>query len=145
METKSLALGAAGTLLLGGMVFGLALTANAENQPAPAPVSVVTTEAPQPVQEPAVTETPAPEPTQEPAPVEPVAEAPAPAPAPAEPAPVAPAPAEPVYVAPPVYAPVIVAPPAPVQPAPEITPWAPVVVDANGAANGDPNNRASKD
>lgn len=139
METKpAIALGAFGTLLLGGLAFGLVATANAENQPAPVSV-VATTVAAEPTQEPVVTETPTPA-AAEPATV---AEAPAPDP---EPAPVDPAP---VYVepAPVVVAPVIVPPaPAYVEPVPvQTAPWAPVVVDANGAANGDPNNRASKD
>jgi hypothetical protein len=52
----------------------------------------------------------------------------------------------PVYVAPAAPAPVYVAPdPAFIAPEPGATPWAPAVVDANGAANGDPNNAASKD
>ena len=118
METKSLALGAAGTLLLGGLAFGLVSTANAENQPAPAPSTVITTVAPAPIQEPAVS-TPAPEPTTAaPAPVE---AAPAPVAEPVAPAPVVEAPA-PVYVAPepvaPAPAPVYVA-PAPAYVAPE--------------------------
>jgi hypothetical protein len=123
METKSLALGAAGTLLLGGLAFGLVSTANAENQPAPAPSVTATTVAPAPTPEPVVSETPAAEPV-----AEPVAE-----PAPVEPAPVA----EPVYVAPepaPAYvAPVapkevqttVIVPPAP--PAPGTDPnWTPL-------------------
>ena len=116
METRSLTLGAAGTLLLGGLAFGLVSTANAENQPAPAPSIVATTEAPAPVvQEPVVTE-PAPEPTTE-APA-PVAAEPAPAPV-VEPAPVVAEPA-PVYVEP---APVAPAPePVYVQPAPAPAP-----------------------
>ena len=122
METKSAVLGGLSTLIVGAIAFGGFAVANADNQPAPAPSIVVTTEAPAPIQEPAVT-TPAPEPTTEaPAPVEaapvaPVVEEPAPvvvepAPVYVAPEPVAPAPAPaPVVVAP---APVVVAPaPAP--------------------------------
>ena len=93
-------------LLVGGLAFGLVGIANADNEPAPTPVTVVTTEAAAPTQEPAVTA----EPTTEPAPVEAEPAAPAAEPAPAEPAPVYVAPEPepaPVYVAP---APVYVAP-----------------------------------
>lgn len=69
MQTKSAVLGAVGTLLAGGMVFGLIATANAENAPAPVPPSATAS--------PVVTT----EPTQEPAVTQPVAEPAAPAPA----------------------------------------------------------------
>ena len=112
METKSAVLGGLSTLIVGAIAFGGFAVANADNQPAPAPSIIATTEATAPIQEPAVT-TPAPEPTTEapapvvaePAPVvEPVAPAPIvvePAPVYVAPEPVAPAPAPaPVYVAP---------------------------------------------
>jgi len=136
METKSAIVGGLSALAAVGIAFGGFAVANADTQPAPAPVStVVTTEAPAPVvQEPVVTE-PAPEPTTEaPAPVEvapaPVVEPVAPAPVVVEPAPVYVAP-EPVYVAPEPVA------PAPVVPAPQQTyiatnTDAKVAVDANG-------------
>ena len=134
METKSLALGAAGTLLLGGLAFGLVSTANAENQPAPAPSTVAVVETVAPSPEPVVS-TPAPEPsTAAPAPVEvapvaPVVEPVAPAPVVVEPAPVYVAP-EPVQPAP---APVYVAPaPAPQETYIATNTDAKVAVDANG-------------
>lgn len=99
-------------LLVGGLAFGGFAIANAENQPAPTPVTAVTTVAPAPVQEPVVSE-----PAVEPAPVETVA-----------PVEVAPVVAEPV-------APVVVE-PAPVYVAPEpvyVAPAAPApIVDGNG-------------
>lgn len=111
METKSLALGFAGSLLLGGMAFGLVATANADSQPAPAPAVITSTTAtpsPEPTTAPEPVVTPEPEPTidsvagqvvEQPAPA--VEAAPvAPDPAPVAPAPVAPAPVAPAPVAP---------------------------------------------
>ena len=134
METKSAIVGGLSAFVAVGIAFGGFAVANADNQPAPAPVSAVTTEAPAPVQEPVVT-TPAPEPTTEaPAPVEvapaPVAEAPAPVVA--EPAPVVAEPA-PVYVAPQPVAPAPVVPaPAPQQTFIAENTDAKVAVDAKG-------------
>jgi len=99
MQAKSAAAGVAGTLLAGAVAFGIIATANAENAPTPAPITVTTAT---PSQEPAM-----PAQTPEPIPAAPVIEQPV------EPAPVAP---EPVYV--PVPAPdtvqtFIITPPAP--------------------------------